>query len=302
MSIDVRPRRPLLALLLSLVLPGFGQLYNGQVNRGIWLFLAYGVLVLPGMAWIALGVPSALMMPTLLLALVLVLSLWIYAMVDAWKGARRRPAYVVRVWQTGGLYALVFTLCSFVVLPAVTAYVRQHKVESFRIPAVSMQPTIMRGDFTFADKRYNCPNCKQAVARGDVVVFTFPNNRTLYFAKRIIGLPGEHVAVKGREVFINGQSLKSRASDTRMGHDVVETSGSKRWRVAWLAGEPQWPDMAITVPAGQVFVMGDNRNVSEDSRMFGTVPLQDVVGRVRQVWFSYADGSVRWGRLGQVVE
>jgi signal peptidase I len=120
-----------------------------------------------------------------------------------------------------------------------------------------MQPTLLPGDILFADKRYNRPGFKQAVQRGDIAIFVYPNDRTTYYIKRIVGLPG----------------------------DVVDVDGGQ-----------------LTVPAGEVYVMGDNRTASKDSRNFGTVPLQDVVGKARQLWFSSDKGTIRWERLGKVVE
>lgn len=301
MTAQIRPRKPLLALLMSLVLPGFGQLYNGDVNRAIWLWLASTVLTLPLVAGVALTLATPWMMPLFVLILLGTLGVWVYGMVDAWRSARRKAVYMLPAWQTSGLYALTFILGSLVALPALSGYIREKKVESFRIPAVSMEPTLMHGDLVFADKRYNCPSCKTAVARGDIVIFTFPNDRTFYFAKRVIGLPGERITVKGRRVSVNDRPLTISAGSGVGGERVEEGDGTHRWRVVWLVDERQWPDGEYVVPAGQVFVMGDNRNVSEDSRMFGTVPLQDVVGKVRQVWLSVAEQGVRWDRIGKPV-
>ena len=196
----------------------------------------------------------------------------------------------------------MFLFCTFIAQPLFGAYLRDHQVETFRDPSSSMEPTLLHGDFIFADKRYNCPNCKEAVRRGDIAIFTYPNNRTVYYIKRIIGLPGEHVQVKGHEVLINGRSLHVSESPISGGQRTTEGDAGKRWEVNWMSTEPESMQVDLTVPAGQVFVLGDNRSRSEDSRLFGTVPLQDVVGRVRQVWFSYADGHVRWSRMGDVVE
>jgi signal peptidase I len=280
MNTLIKPRKPLMALLMSLVLPGFGQLYNGEVNRAIWWFLIYFALGVPGLAGVALYMPSGLMLAALVLTLVAIVSLWVYGMVDAWRRAQRQPDYVPRVWQTSGLYVLVLIMCALIVQPLFVSYIRNHQIESFRIPSLSMEPTLMHGDYIFADKRYNCPNCKQAVQRGDIAIFTYPNDRTKYYVKRIVGLPGERVQVIGKEALIDGQS----------------------WSLEGSSAGSQPAEIDMVIPAGQVFVLGDNRDNSVDSRRFGTVPLQDVVGRVRQIWFSYADQTIRWDRMGKVVE
>jgi len=283
MNTLIRPRKPLMALLMSLVLPGFGQLYNGEVNRAIWWFLIYFALGVPGLAVVALYMPSGLMLAALVLTLVAIVSLWVYGMVDAWRSAQRQPDYVPRVWQTSGLYVLVLVMCALIVQPLFVSYIRNHQIESFRIPSLSMEPTLMHGDYIFADKRYNCPNCKQAVQRGDIAIFTYPNDRTKYYVKRIVGLPGERVQVIGNQVLIDGRSLTVTQTD-------------------WSTAGSRLADIDLVVPGGQVYVLGDNRDNSVDSRSFGTVPLQDVVGRVRQIWFSYADRTIRWNRMGKILD
>lgn len=297
----MNPRKPVFALALSLILPGFGQLYNGEPNRAIWIFLAFTLLCAPFVAFIALYLPSWLMLPVLAAGLALTLGIWIYAMADAWKGAKARQDYVLKSWQVSSLYPLVFLLCGVLVLPMLTLYVRAHQVEPFRIPSHSMEPGVLRGDYIFADKRYNCPGCKGAVERGDIAIFVYPNNRTRYYIKRIIGLPGDRVELSGRELRVNGKSLT--LSETREGDRirVTESSGAKSWQVQWSA-DAAGAGLDVTVPSGQVFFMGDNRNATQDSRLFGTVPLQDVVGRARQVWFSSGPEGVRWARMGKVLE
>ena len=223
-------------------------------------------------------------------------------MADAWRGARLRADYLPADWQQGGVYALVFVVCNLIALPLMIGYVRANQLESFRIPSSSMAPSVLQGDFLFADKRYNCPNCKYAIARGDLAVFTYPNDRTLRYIKRIIALPGDRVQLRGREVLVNGQSLAVAEAPRNNGRLVTERFGDRQWSVFWSAAEPSPAEIERVVPQGQVFVLGDSRDQSTDSRGFGTVPMQDVIGRARQVWFSSDAGGIRWSRLGTVLQ
>jgi signal peptidase I len=312
------PRKPLIAALASLVLPGFGQLYNGELNRAIWLFLSFALLCIPTVALVALYLPDRLMLPTLLLGLVATVGVWAYAVADAWRGARRNTGSPAKAWQISGVYALVFVLCDLLALPLLTLYVRQHQVEPFRIPSSSMEPSVRAGDMIWADKRYNCPGCQQGVHRGDIAIFAYPNDRSVRYIKRVIGLPGDHIQIKDRQLWVNGQALQGTAAASTEGA-VTEALNDRQWQVQWSPA-PATPglaattpplnrfenapvtEMQLTVPDGQVFVLGDNRPRSIDSRSFGTVPMQDILGRARQVWFSADQNGVRWARLGLVLK
>jgi signal peptidase I len=312
------PRRPLVAALASLVLPGFGQFYNGDLNRAIWLFLIFALLCIPGMALVALYLPSAWMLPTLLLGLLAALGVWGYAVWDAWHSARRQPVIVARPWQMSGVYALVFVLCNLLALPLLTLYVRQHQVEPFSIPSASMEPSVLKGDKIWADKRYNCPGCRQGVHRGDIAIFAYPNDRSVHYIKRVIGLPGDHIQLKERQLWVNGETLLRSTAPGPTG-TMTEGIAGREWQVQWAeppaAAKPATPtpplnraqtvpaqELQLTVPDGQVFVIGDNRLQSTDSRNFGTVPMQDILGRARQVWYSSNEQGVRWARLGLVLK
>jgi len=299
---QTHPRKPLLAALMSFILPGFGQLYNGEVNKAIWLFLAFALLSQPAIVLAALYLPSVMMMPALLLGLLLALALWIFGIVDARRTARRLDAYVAQAWQTSGAYMLILILCDVVALPTLTGYIRGHQVEPFRVPSSSMEPTVLPGDVFFADKRYNCPDCKQGVRRGDVALFVYPNDRSQVYIKRIIGMPGDRVRIRDVEVTVNEVALTARSE--RSGADllVTEHDAGRHWQVRWSGSHSGAPDADLTVPPGQVLVLGDNRNRSADSRTIGTVPLQEIVGKACQVWFSAGADGIRWERLGKVLE
>ena len=292
-------RKPWLAMLASLVLPGLGQFYNGELNRAIWLFLTFALLSIPGFALVALYLPDALMVPALALSLLVTLAMWVYGMWQAWRTARKLRAYRVQPWQVSGVYALVFVLCDLVALPLLTLYVREHQVEPFRIPSHSMEPSILQGDYIFADKRYNCPGCRQGVRRGDIAIFAYPNDRSVRYIKRVIALPGDLVEYRNQQISVNGRPLQSLHGHATSGTHTEQIDG-RSWQVQSVGSVAA--DLNLRVPAGQVFVLGDDRDTSADSRTFGTVPLQDILGRARQVWFSSDQGNIRWARLGLVLQ
>ena len=296
----IKPRRPFVAALLSAILPGFGQVYNGEINRGIWVFIAFAFLSVPWLAVGALYAPGALLVPVLLLSFLAALLVWVFSMVDAWRHARARPDYAPPGWQTSGLYALIFIVGNLIALQALTFYVRAHFFEPFRIPSVSMEPSVLQGDFLIADKRYNCPGCKYRIEPGDIAIMAMPNDRTRLFIKRIIAMPGDHITIQGQIVRVNGQAL-SQGADPGSTQFIERSANGREWTVQWDATATYGQSTDLTVPPGEVFVLGDNRSNSLDSRQQGTVPLADVVGRARQIWFSYGADGVRWGRIGRLV-
>lgn len=286
-------RLPILAALMSAALPGFGQLYNGHVNRAIWIFIIFSLMVIPAPAVIALFLPPALTVAMIGLSLAVTIGVWLYGIVDAWRSARRLSAYSVKPWQTTGAYVLIFILCNLIILPLVVRYIQKNLVQAYSIPSASMSPTVQRGDYIFANKSYNCIGLCRSVKHGDIALFVYPNNRNWTYIKRIIGMPGDVVAAKDGVVSINGTSLVKAGIDSS--NTIVESYKDRSWSVS---AEGVIEDFTETVQPGFVFVMGDNRTKSNDSRVFGQVPLADVVGRARQVWFSYGEDGINWSRLG----
>jgi signal peptidase I len=291
----IQPRKPWFAALMSFILPGLGQLYNGEINKAIWSFFAFSFIIIPWGAIVAMYLPDSWLIFGLVDATIGAIGIWLWATVDAWRKASKLAHYEPKSWQISGTYLAAIIVCGLIVLPLTYSYVRTHLVEPFYIPSGSMAPSVLTGDYVIADKRYNCPNCKHAVKRGDIAIFTYPNDRTFNYIKRIVALPGDEVVIKGKAISINGKALGSA--------DGFEQWDDRKWAIQWdsKAGDTA-NEIKISVPAGQVFVLGDNRDATKDSRAFGTVPLQDVIGRARQVWFSKSTEGIRWQRLGKVLE
>lgn len=190
--------------------------------------------------------------------------------------------------------------------------IRTFLFQPFNIPSGSMKATLLVGDYLFVSKysygysHYSFPFSPPLFSgrifgsqpnRGDIVVFRLPKDDSVDYIKRVIGLPGDRVRITGKRVWVNRLALGDAPADDGTASERID---GRQWLADW--GDTEGAELDLTVPPGMVFVLGDNRGNSKDSRHFGSVPLRDVAGRARQVWFSMAPGgAVRWSRLGQAI-
>ena len=197
---------------------------------------------------------------------------------------------------------------AIVVAVLLALFVRTFVVQAFKIPSGSMLPTLQIGDHLLVNKfsygvRLPVTGTqvisRQGPARGDVVVFRFPRDRSLDYIKRVVAIGGDTVEVRAKEVFLNGeQVVNSHAHFT--GLDIMSAAGGPRDNYG-----------PVTVPEGKIFVMGDNRDNSYDSRFWGFVDQRDVLGKAFVIYWSWDVDeslfslqrytSVRWDRLGDMV-
>jgi signal peptidase I len=179
-------------------------------------------------------------------------------------------------------------------------FIRTFIVQAFKIPSGSMIPTLQIGDHILVNKlaygirvplygHYLIDFGK--VQRGDVIVFIFPEDRSKDFIKRVVGVAGDTVEIRGKKVFLNGKQIEDPYAHFE-GDDPQNVLPASR------------DDFGPTrVPENQLFVMGDNRDRSYDSRFWGFVNLDDVRGKAFLIYWSW-DGSdrwVRWERLGSLI-
>jgi signal peptidase I len=174
-------------------------------------------------------------------------------------------------------------------------------VQPFRIPSASMEPTLRVGDFLLVDKQSFAPAGildrllpPTRIERGDLVVFHYPVDLSLHLVKRVVGVPGDRLRLRQGRVLVNGQplaepyafystSLPNGFRDDFPSLLEADPSVDLHW---WIELRRATRGGEITVPPGQYFVLGDNRNDSEDSRYWGFVPQRDIVGRPLLVYFS----------------
>lgn len=294
-----------LAALLSALLPGLGQFYNGDFNKAYYLWISYLLLHGFGLAAAVLFPPIEMVMDFVIILPFLYVFLWLYAVIQAWSSARKKKHYQSPAWQTSGIYLILFISIQVIISPILAQYIRTHYIESFKIPSGSMEPTLYRGDMLFADKRYNCTGCGTAIKRGDPAIFIFPNDRTTFFIKRVIGLPNDRIQIQGKNVTVNGKPLASHRYKNKQGDlFVLEKSQDHTWKTIWKNNKRKLKNIDLIVPTGHIFVLGDNRAASNDSRNFGTVPMSDVVGKAKMIWLSldYDAKHINWERLGKIIQ
>jgi signal peptidase I len=207
---------------------------------------------------------------------------------------------------------------SFFPILLIVLILRSFVAEPFRIPSGSMMPTLLHGDFILVNKftyGIRLPVLHKKVLsisspkRGDVAVFRFPKNPADDYIKRVIGLPGDHIAYRDKKLYINGELMSQEKSGIYKGEGA--NSAMNGATILREKLERQSHDILLkkfgfnapsefTVPQNHFFVMGDNRDHSSDSRIWGFVPEKNLVGRAFLVWMNwdFAGKKFNFNRVG----
>ena len=208
---------------------------------------------------------------------------------------------------------------SFFPIILVVLVIRSFLFEPFRIPSDSMMPTLLDGDFIFVNKftyglRLPVLNTEVvglgAPERGDVVVFRLPSDPSTNYIKRLVGLPGDHIVVRDKRVYVNGElqvveldGMSEPYGSTPAAQVGIEQLGNRSHRTLYIGERPS-VDFNDVVPAGHYFFMGDNRDNSRDSRFpeVGFVPEANVVGKAVRIWLNWnLPHAPIWSRIGEAI-
>ena len=274
-------RSPWLAAIANLLVPPVGHLYAGALRRGlvIWALAQGGTFAVGWGIGLAPGRPVLVV-----LVLVALTTLGVLAL-DAARATRRPPAtgpgapHIGRLGYAGAVVLVL--LANWIVGEIRRAWV----VHPVRVPSGSMAPTVLAGDHLFVIRdraRARHPR------RGDLVEFAFPRMPSQRFVKRVVGLPGESIELRDKQVWVNGAALAEPYAVHR-DPTTLPPEESPRDNIA-----PR------TIGADEVFVMGDDRDNSNDSRFQGMIPVRMLQGRAVLIYWSWdaREGGVRWDRIG----
>ncbi len=214
---------------------------------------------------------------------------------------------------------------SFFPVIALVFFVRSFLYEPFKIPSASMEPTLLSGDFILVNKftyGIRLPILNKTIIdvnqpkRGDVMVFRFPEDPSINYIKRVIGVPGDKIVYKNKHLTINGKKLDYRplpdfldeSAETRLTYlkQYSENLSGVQHKILNIEDAPAYvrdphdfpqrelcsydiEGFACSVPAGHYFMMGDNRDNSGDSRYWGFVPDENIVGKAFFIWMNFSN-------------
>lgn len=307
-QLTTKKRKPLLAALLSAITPGLGQLYNGQALKGALFFVS---MLIVNPVVMRLSVHSERnFLSFVVICVVLYFAIYAAAIVHAYKVARAiGENYRMNRLNQAWIYIALILVGNMLITTPLAHQTKASHLETFIVPSTTMLPSIFEGDQFLADKTIGQQNMKDKIKRGDIVIYISPKDKSVRFVQRVIGLGGDRVEIIKDEVFVNGKSIRTQAvSDFGVEelnalltdhHAFQETSESGNPYAIIIDKNSNFLDSSATVPQGFIFLLGDNRSNSADSRLFGAVPIENVVGRARTVYFSHSKASgVRFYRSG----
>jgi signal peptidase I len=281
-----KPRKPWISGIFTVFSIGLGHIYTGKAKRGIILFFIGQALLVISMSLLLLPVIPINLIATMLMILAFV----VFCVIDAVRLSRKfKFSYDLKKYNKWYIYLLYAAITVFIIQPMNEYAIKKNVVQAYKIPSGAMKPTLLIGDHIFANKlTYN----KSEPNRGDIIVFKFPVDPDKDFIKRIIGVAGDIVEGRDKKIYVNNQPLND---------DYSIHTDSQIIPRGLQARDNFGP---ITVPNNALFVMGDNRDQSFDSRFWGFVDLEVVKGKAYTIYWSWDQEKfkARWDRIGNKIQ
>jgi signal peptidase I len=264
---ETKTRKPLIAALLSLVTPGLGQMYNGEIKKGIIFYFVLS-FVMPLLLFAKLQYSLI----GLIILLLTIITVYLSNSVEACFTARKKKEINLKIYNKWYFYIL-FVAIAFTINTGIEKATGDFRTilgtKAYKIPSGAMLPTILIGDRIIVDLKYYTTHNPQ---RGDIIVFKYPEDESRDFIKRVIATGNDVIESKDRIIYISGVPIAEpyveHVDNNIRANDKRDNFGP------------------LTVPKDKIFVMGDNRDQSYDSRFWGYVDKTQIRGKALYFYWS----------------
>lgn len=267
-----RPRKLWAAILLHILTPGLGQFYNGLFKQAVLYFLMLEFIYIGGGLLTYLSESFT----AFIIAILFYIIAWVFILVDAIRITIQNRQHFIPTKGNNAWYKYVAFLVVAAIISGVNGLFHDNVLcESYVIPSASMQNTFMSGDIIEAKKcRY------ESIDTGDIVVFQFPLDTRQNYIKRCVAKGGQSVEIIDKELYVDDELVplpkSAKISDDKIFPYSDSTVGGKRDNIP-----------KVLVPEGSLFVLGDNRDNSYDSRYYGSIESQYIIGRPMFITWSW---------------
>ena len=294
-------RRWWIAGLFSYLVPGLGQVYNGQATKGLFynfLITLWGGVVFSFVFHMMKQSITPINIALLFVILFISLMAHLFIIFEAIKTSRRRRMEDgLKAYNRWTIYLAVIVI-SLTVDYSVSNAVKENIIKPFRIPTGSMEPTLLNGDFLLSNQVYYSGTNP---TRGEVVIMKYPENEKINYIKRIIGMPGDTLEIRDKMFYIDNQQIDE---------PYIKITDAENIRQPSVLRDNYGP---VIVSSDEYFVMGDYRDNSLDSRDWGMVKRHQIIGKPVFIYWSW-DGkipawnvfrklaSIRFGRIGHIIQ
>lgn len=320
-------RRWWLAGLLSFLVPGLGQVYNGQETKGLLFYVilsVWGGFIISMMHFLLKPPGRPFLFWIVFLAVIFIsLALFLFIIFEAIRSAKKISGdYSLKSYNRWYIYLLIILVIRLADYSVETTVIKQNVFQTITIPTGSMMPTLLVGDSFLCDLGYYNNHNPE---RGDLIIFNTVGVETKILLKRIIGIPGDTIQIVDGAVYVNREKLdleflkKVTLEEGGEAEEYRETIGNSSYQILNLVNKASYYGYStsyygpVTIPDGEYFVLGDNRDNSYDSRYLGMVRRDQIEGRPVFIYFSWDTkipvwnifgriASIRFSRLGEILE
>lgn len=274
-----RKRKPFVAFFFSLFMPGIGQFYNGQLTKSIILITSWLMRLL---VYYLSGIVNTF--KGLLVILIFDMLFIIYNAIDAAIIAFKSKNYQLKPYNKWYFYLIIIVFLNL--LYPISKNFRYSYYESYRISSMSMENTLLKGDIVICNKRYYNRN---KIKRNDIVVVKHKqtDKNVVY---RVAGLPNDKIEILDKNLYVNEKINNHETIKLIDSRIIPRESGKLSWDDDFIGSKDNFGP--ITVPENQYFVLGDNLDVSADSRYYGCVQRDRVIGKLLYIYFSYGTAPI----------